>query len=328
MAPVLRFSRIVLLLVAFLAFATSGTAWAQPSDADRAAAREMGENAVAAYKAGEFGKAYDLFKRAHEIVGLTTTGLYMARCLVELGRFVEASERYVEVTRMTLGDDALDIHQEAKVTAQKERDALLPRIPKLTIVLGENAGPDTAVTLDGVAVPPALLGVPRPVDPGDHVVAVQRGEASREEALTLAEGESRTVTLDLDATSTDPQPPPPPDPTTPATDDGSLLYTLGWVGVGVGGAGLVVGAITGALALDKRSSLETACGETKQCAPPLHGDVDTYQTLRIVSGVGFIAGGLIAATGIVLLIVAPSTPAEPAAQLRMTPTGIAFTGTF
>ena len=303
--------------------------WAQPdpsSDTDRAAARELGENAVTAYQAGEFAKAYDLFKRAHAIVGLTTTGLYMARCLVTLNRFVEASERYVEVTRMPLPPDAQEIHAEAKTTAAEEREDLLPRIPKLLVKLSGADLEGVVVTLDGIAVPPALLGVERPVDPGDHVVVASRETPLKEERVTLAEGESRTIVLNLGAAALPPPPPPPPPPGEVAAADGSLLHTLGWVAIGVGGAGLVVGAITGGLALDKRSSLEKAC-PNKQCTPQNHGDVDSYQTLRIVSGVGLIAGGALAAAGIVLLIVAPSA-AEPAVSLGVTPMGFSLTGTF
>lgn len=318
-------ARCLLTLVVIISFATSAYGQtANPSDTERAAARDMGEKAVAAYSAGEYEKAYDLFTRAHAIVGLTTTGLYMARCLVKLNRFVEASERYVEIARMSLADDAQPLHVEAKATARQEREALLPRIPKLQITLDEPAAAE--VTLDGVEVPKALLGVSRPVDPGEHVVVAVRGDVRREERVVLAEGESRTITLAVKGEATEEKPPPRP-PSIADESDAGLLQTLGWIAIGVGGAGLVVGAITGGLALDKRSSLDKVC-QDKQCTPEFHPDVDTYQTLRIVSGAGLIAGGALAAAGIVLLIVAPSAPTEASVSIRVSPASLSVSGTF
>lgn len=320
-------ARLILTLVAITALAGSAHAQAPgPSDTERAAARDMGEKAVAAYQAGDYEKAYDLFTRAHAIVGLTTTGLYLARCLVKLDRFVEASERYVEIARIALPDDAQPLHVEAKATAQKEREALLPRIPKLRIALDEPDAADVEVTLDGVEVPKALLGVSRPVDPGEHVVAAVRGDIRREERVVLAEGQSRDITLAVKITANrEPQPPRPETPN--GDDDSDLLQTLGWIAIGVGGAGLVVGAVTGGLAIDKRSSLDKACTD-KQCTPEFHPDVDSYQTLRIVSGAGLIAGGVLAAAGIVLLIVAPDAPTEASVSLRVSPASLAIRGTF
>ncbi len=321
---------VALVLVLSTVVATPPVASAQteptgPSDTERAAARDLGEKALAAYQSGEFDEAHDLFKRAHAIVGLTTTGLFIARCLVKLNRFVEASERYVEVARMTLPPDALPQHIEAKETAQTEREALVPRIPRLQIVLDDPEATDTKVTLDGVEVPGALLGVSRPVDPGSHVIVGVRGELRREETVALAEGQTLKVTLAIAGASPAPLPVPPP--TEPDQGNASLLQTLGFIALGIGGAGLVVGAVTGGLAIDKRSSLESAC-DNKQCAPDLHGDVDTYGTLRIVSGVGLIAGGVLAAAGIVLVVVGSTTSTEGTTAVRLGPTGVALTGSF
>jgi hypothetical protein len=92
---------------------------------------------------------------------------------------------------------------------------------------------------------------------------------------------------------------------------GAWMEPLGWVALAAGGAGLVVGGVSGGLALSKRSDLKSAC-PNKRCAPDLHGDVDSYETLRVVSSMGFIGGAVLAAAGITLLIVAPERAARAA----------------
>ncbi len=86
------------------------------------------------------------------------------------------------------------------------------------------------------------------------------------------------------------------------------------MGLGLGGAGLAVGAITGGLALSKHSSLVSQCSgghcyDTQKAA--LSGDVDSYHTLGTVSTAGFIAGGVLAAGGLVLVLTSPKGSVAP-----------------
>lgn len=83
---------------------------------------------------------------------------------------------------------------------------------------------------------------------------------------------------------------------------------LGFVALGVGGAGLLVGAVSGGLAVSRHGSLIDAC-PTGHCRPDqkaaLQPDVDAYNTLGAVSTVGFLAGGVVAGAGVILLLTAP-----------------------
>jgi hypothetical protein len=75
------------------------------------------------------------------------------------------------------------------------------------------------------------------------------------------------------------------------------------VAFGVGGAGLVLGAITGGIALGDHSSLSNKCGGG--CPASAQGDLDSYHLMGTLSTVGFIVAGVGAATGAVLLLVQP-----------------------
>ena len=63
-----------MLTLAIAAFTGTGSrAWAAEGDANRAAARALGKEALASYERGDFDAALDKFERAHALVGFTTT---------------------------------------------------------------------------------------------------------------------------------------------------------------------------------------------------------------------------------------------------------------
>lgn len=299
---------------------TASLAYGQPVDSEnRAAARALGKDGMALFEQGKYAAALDRLSRAHTVVGLSTTGLWRARCLEKLGRLVEAAEQYLEVSRMKPGPDARAVHRNAVGDARRERQALLPRIPKVRLLPQGDVSPDAIVRIDGKAVPPALLGVARPVDPGEHLLEVEQSGQRREQRFTIAEGASLDVPFAVGATPPGAAPGPtasesasPVPPVEPASDQaasgGSTQALLGWVAVGLGGAGLIAGAVTGGLALDRQSALDEGCTDG-DCPPALHEDVDAFETFRTVSAATLIAGGVLALGGLTLVLTAPS--AEP-----------------
>jgi hypothetical protein len=86
--------------------------------------------------------------------------------------------------------------------------------------------------------------------------------------------------------------------------DGSTQRTLGFAAIGVGGAGLLVGAITLGLDAAKAASLREQC-PMALCPPSLQANISTYHTLGIVSSTSLVAGGALAATGLIVVLTAP-----------------------
>jgi hypothetical protein len=78
------------------------------------------------------------------------------------------------------------------------------------------------------------------------------------------------------------------------------------VGLGVGGAGLLFGSVTGLVVLSKKSALEDDGCVDARCYGDQADDVDSYNSMRTLSTVGFVVGGLGAAAGAALLLTAPS----------------------
>ena len=77
--------------------------------------------------------------------------------------------------------------------------------------------------------------------------------------------------------------------------------TLAYVAFGVGGAGLAVGSVFGALALSKRGNLNSACVD-KVSPPSEQSNIDSAHTRGNVSTVGFIVGGVGIAVGATWLL--------------------------
>jgi hypothetical protein len=290
----------------------------------RAAARQVGNEGLQAYNQGQYGVALEKLNRAYAVVQAPTIGLWIARAMVQLGQLVEGAERYLEVTRIEIVGGDVELQKEAKRVAAEEREALLPRIPQLKVLV-EGVPPDqVSVQLDGQDVPIALLGLERPVNPGVRRVEGRFGEQVVTEEATLAEGETKTMTLIFTAPpAVEPESPRAVSATAPATaatspaqspaDDtrlgpmpGTRQRILGWLSTSIGGAGLAVWGVTGAMLLAKRNELDSSDECVNQaCGPAKHDTVEDLNALRPVSTLGFVVGGVGLATGLTLLLTAP-----------------------
>lgn len=282
--------------------AAPSTSAAAPDDATRLLARQIAEEGLALYDANKFTDALDRFRRAEDLVHAPTMGLMAARCLERLGKLVEASEKYLAVSRMPLAADASEPFRNAVSSASSEREALLPRIPGLVVQL-EGASAGTVVSIDGAALPAAAIGLRRPIDPGVHIVTATTGPEVVKREIKVAERETATVILPVTASAAGPAPSgaPTAGPVAPA----SPMRAAGWVGISVGGAGLVAGAILGVVAISQKDALDKAGCSASLCPESSRADVGTYNTFRMISGASLIAGGVLAAAGITLLVVAP-----------------------
>jgi hypothetical protein len=311
---------------------------AQVSDADKATARDLTIEGFGALDKRDFATAADRFKRADSLYHAPTIALGLARAYVGLGKLLAAQEAYNRVAHETVPPNAPAAFANAVADAQRELAALTPRVP--AVIINVKGPTEPRVTLDGVDVPNAALGVKRPVDPGQHVIKVTAaGFAPSEATFTAAEGKVEGVTVEpkpgaaLPPTTPPPTtappgpkappatPPPPITPPPPATPDraastGSPQKTIGFIGLGLGAAGLVAGGVTGGLALSKHASLLKTCLDghcPKGSEMTNQAAVDSYKTMGTISTIGFIAGGALAATGIVLVVTAPK--AKPTATL-------------
>ena len=337
--------RALALSLTLLATSLTLPALAQQDDpALRSAGRKLALDGIALFQQGKAAEASQKLEKAYELLPVPSVALWSGRALEQRGLLVEASERFVEASRLTGFKGDQEVQLQAQKDAARELEKLLPRIPSLVIAVTGGASESPAVTLDGRPVPPALLGEEQPVNPGSHEIKVSLGGSHRARQLTLKEGEKKKETISLDG---------PAEPAgantasaAPALATGNAgsgdasssdanaspsgsRKTLAYVALAAGGAGLALGAVTGVMA----SSLEEGGGCAGDvCLPTERAEVESLDTLRTVSTIGFIAGGVLATTGVVLLLTGP--PASKAGltasrlALHVAPNGLSLTGAF
>jgi len=313
-------------------------------DAARTKARALGYAGVEAYGAADYATASAKLEESFQLLPVPSLGLWSARALVELGRWVEAEERYRAVAALTIASSESPVQQQAKNDAQRERAELLRRIPSLKVrVAGANVD-DVSVSVDGAVLSSSDLAIALLVNPGRHEILGVRGSERSQVVLGLAERAHEEVELRF---SGEPRPAPEaeaaallpvvvapalgaPAPAPPADagiDTRQALRIGGWVAVGAGAAGLTTSLVSYVLANQQYESFERrdlcSSGGCSQ------DEVDTYNTLRDVQRVSLIAGGVLAAAGATVLVLTWGDAEAPQqVRLELGPASAVVSGTF
>jgi hypothetical protein len=321
----MRLRRIALAL-ALATSVVSVPAFAQ-SDADKNQARGLGQEGQTALDAKDFKTAEDRFRRAYTLYpNAPTLALGLARALAGNGRYVAAEETYNKIIREG-APPGNQVFMKAVDDAKAEIGNVSSKVAYATLSV---TGPDTSkVTLDGQPLAWAALGGRRAVDPGEHTLkASADGYKPAETKFSAQPGKDASANLtmekDPNAGAAPPVPgpgtttPPPPGTTTPppppggdngiqvSTKGGSSNKTIGFIALGVGGVGLVAGAITGIIALGKHGDLKDKCTLANNGCPPDQQDtLDSYHSMGTISTVAFIVGGVGIAAGAILILTAP-----------------------
>ena len=326
----------------------SANATAQTEE-ERAGARAVATEGAKAFEAGRWQEAVDLFTRAESLVHAPPHLLYMARAHDKLGNLVKAAELYNEVIREQLAPDAPEAFRKAQAAAAEEIKAVKPRLAMLTVKVQGAEAVTPTVTMDGTPVPPALVGVPRPVDPGSHQLqALADGWASQAVTVKLSEGGNETVVLELQpvggaagagvptpagaaagaGSSSDPGAGSAPvgEDAGPAEAGGADGLRIGsYVALGVGVVGLGAGTVFGLQSMSKRSDADEAaeaCGTPCLKSNPKASEVDSLdddaRKAQTISTVGFIVGGAGIAAGVTMFMLSGSGEQQAAAPPRST----------
>jgi hypothetical protein len=310
-------------LVVTALFAATPPAAAQ-SDEQRAAARSIAIEGAKAFSEGRYQDSLDLFQRAESLVHAPPHLLYQARAQEKLGHVIKAHELYLKISREKLNDNAPQAFRDAQAAALDGARQLEPKIAYLTVQLQGDGGKPVDVTMDGEPVPPALIGVPRPVDPGEHRIQGKGiGLLAAPQVLTLAEGARSAVTLVFEAApvTTPATPAPattpaaPTEPAAPPRDAGTSSGSPGlryasYGAFGVGVVGVALGTVFGLKSRSDRSDADKlysekcrpACDKTGPDAKQIASLDDSARSAMTLSIVGFSVGGAGAAAGVVLFL--------------------------
>ncbi len=270
------------------------SAAAEPTEAEKEAARILFTEGAELRAAGKTAAALDRFRRAYDLAVTPITALELGRTHAMLGHLIEARRLYRSIESIEIKPSESAKSAAARAEAKQLAQALDARIPTIVVtVVGDE--PIESATLDGRALDVATLSSPIAVDPGKHVIAV-RAKTERTVEVTLAEGDrDRAITIDLAppkpvAVVAPPEPsaPPAPKPVLPpdAPRDRSGWSALTWTSGVVSGVALAVGAGAGVLALSRAGDVRDGCSGGV-CPPSRHDDLDATRTWATVSTVGF-----------------------------------------
>jgi hypothetical protein len=268
-------------------------------------ARALGEEAAAAFERGQWEAARSLYHRARQLYPAPTLGVREARCLVKLGRLLEAERVYERTAALPVNAADPNVNAitfaSAQADARREGAAVRERIPFLTIRV---AGPAEATELavDGAALPATAIGIERSLDPGLHTVSGKvNGSRIAVVSLTLAEGEHRTLIVAAPTGSAGP-----PVDGARRENSGRAQRIAGMATAGAGAVALGLGIGFGVAATSKHTQLEGECAGGA-CLPSSQDTLDSFHTLRTLSTISYVAGGVLVVGGVVLFATAPTS---------------------
>jgi hypothetical protein len=299
-------------------------------------ARELARQGADAFDQADYTTALDRLNRAYSLFHAPTISIMQARALARLGRLVEALDRYEETLRMPVGNEAPDAFRKAVSDAKREGEDLRARMPRLLVRVRTVHGPPEglSVLLDGKPVPAVLLNVERLIDIGSHeVTATAPGFHSVTKSVTLGERGSVTLDLDLDEIAPEPATPAPELATAqsaaeqPSPQRATRPRIWGWTFIGVAGAGLATSAVTGLIALGKKSDLDEVChpgctSYSERDTDKFEQDIDTFRTMRTVSYVSLAVGVASLGVGSYFLLSGSRESAHVAATIGPASAGI------
>jgi hypothetical protein len=281
---------------------------------DSAAASGLFEDARRLREAGNLAEACPKFEASFEADPQLGALMNLADCLERDGRLASAYGRWGDAIELATrrGDDRVDY-------ARDRRDAVGPRLSFITLK-GVGEAPDLVVYKGNAKISPGAFGTALPVNPGETLIQVVRGEdVLWETKVVLAEKQESTVEIPLGEIAAQ-------NPTTvkKRTSVGetrilgtgpeiegfwSKLRIAGFVVGGVGVLGLGGGLVAGGLALGKRGDLDGECASSGDSQFCTQAGLETYDDAKLLADVStwtMVGSGVVTAIGITLIIAAPN----------------------
>lgn len=277
-------------------------------------ARKLSTDAVKLYDLGKFELALDLFEKADALYAAPSYRVYVARAYAKLGKLRRSIAKYDEAIQMARPPGAPPSFLEAQQTAAEERAETVKRVPSLRIEVTGAPAEDVTLTVDGEPVTaPDWPHVE--LDPGRHqIAATSPPNLAGSQSVELGESMSTTVQLALLP------------PAAPSPPFRPLAITAG----ALGGAGLIVAVVSGAVLAGKHSAIEQEC-PNQLCSPAGRALINSVPPINAVNLGGWIAAaaGGTAAAVLLALHIRGSKPATAIAPAPLAAGGgLWISGTF
>jgi hypothetical protein len=300
-----------------------------PKASPSALAQKLFDEAIAAMDAHKYAEACRKLEQVTELVPKGVGAHEMlGECYEKMGRLGSAWEQYT--LAQTLAADQIRIDGISAKAKQLEA-----RVARLTIVVPSQLRSVIGLSVlhDGRIEEKALWDTPLPVDKGKHVIEVKAPgfQTWTKEVDISVDGNPQTILLPTQLVSI-PAPPLPP-----VRPEGTWLRPMGWTLTSMGVASGATSGILTWLALRQQSASVSSghCDANNRC--DAEGVAMRERALGMMHGATAtaIAGGVLAAGGITMLIVAPKkrddTPRKTAGpwwSVDVAPQGVRLYGTW
>lgn len=286
-------------------FLLAGPAFAQTA-AERALTLAYEGDAL--FAKGKWSDAYDRFAEAEKLEHSPVFVLYMARARRNANQLLSAASLYRKVASEKQPSDAPKPFRDALADAVSELAETEARTPRLKVAVRGVPAKDVTVLHNGEPFPTNKLVF---VDPGSHSFTARSGGQLQTRVVRSAAGDEDTeVLMDFSERQS-------------GRARGGLAP--GIVVLSIGALGIDVGIVSGAIAAKISGDVKEGCIDN-HC---LRSDADALssaRTLATVSTVSFIAGGVAAATGLVLVVTRPGASSGP--EVAVGPSGLLVRGRF
>jgi hypothetical protein len=298
---------------------------ADTSPEDRAAADALYAEAGKLGLAKHWAEACPKLEASLKLDPAIGTLLRLGSCYEALGRTASAWSVYNDAV-------ALAAKSDDKRGKQAELDAkrLEPTLARMLLdVAPENRVAGVEVRRDGTLLNAGAWGSAVPIDPGEHTIeATGPGKLPWKTTITI-EPKPGVTTVPVPVLQNAPSTPEEP---TARGSAWSTQRTIGVVVGSVGVTGVVVGSVLGVLAMSKKASADAQCSGPmqNQCDPAGFSLRYDEKHLGNASTAAFVAGGVVAASGLVVFLASPQRPQKDAVQVGIAPrlAGVAVEGSW
>lgn len=325
------------LLSPLLLIANVNVAPAAQTEPARSEATHLAQEGVAAYEEGDFQTAIMKLSNAYQVLQVPSVGLWLGRSYAKVGKLVEAAAVLHEVRGLSPNVGKVNVQMQALRDAAEDEASIVPRIPHLILRFDDSQAPaPTSLRLDGREIAPAQTNELQAVNPGPHEVAYSCGTSTQTAAALVAEGETKTLSLTcpLPAEPSVRLPSPntavrPIDSSNTTRPSSGSRPTVALVSLGVGAAGLALGGISGIVAWNKSSNLDSKGCRDAHCPGSVpQSEVESLNTWRHVSTVGFAVGAVGVAAGLGFWLLTPKSETGSRAALLVGPQSLNVLGEF
>jgi hypothetical protein len=299
---------------------TASTPSAAGDDA-KARARELALRGIRELKAGNPAQALELLDKAEGLFHAPPHWLFIARAHASRGDLVRAHDSYQRLVNEKLESGASDAFTRAQQDAKNELRELHARIARLQLHVSGASSGDVFATIDGVAFGDWQRELA--VSSGRHVIEITApGSVPIRKTVMASEGELTEVKMALA-----PQIKKELDAAPPKKSLSKAIVAGAAVSFSVAGAGAVVGAVTGVLALQRSREVESRC-QGSVCLASDQGLAVEASRLGWISTASFAAGAAGLVAGITVVAVGAADRGNSKVTAEVGPQGIRLLGSF